>query len=121
MNESHARTEFVRIAKSIYDRGLTHGRSGNISVRVDDGWLLTPTGSNMGSLDPEDLTKLGFDGNPVSGKPSIKEASLHQAIYQERPDCGAVVHLHSPYAVALSLIDNLDPANLGCYHQNHDT
>ncbi len=112
MSESQTREDFVRCAKSIYDQGLTHGSTGNLSIRLDDGWLLTPTDSTMGNLDPSDLSKIDWNGKLLSGKPSTKGADLHLAVYQQRTDCGAVVHLHATHSVALSLIEGLDPQNL---------
>lgn len=112
MNEAKAREEIVSHARSIYDRGLTHGSTGNISVRLDDGWLLTPTGSNMGHLDPADISKLDERGELTGGKPPTKEVNFHLAVYQQRPNSCAVVHLHSTHSVAVSLLEGLDPEDL---------
>lgn len=112
MNENQLRSELVAQAKAIYDRGLTHGGTGNISVKIDDGWLFTPTGSCMGRLDPDTISKLDSGGNHVAGHKPTKEVPLHMAMYGERPDCGAVVHLHSTNSVAVSVLQGLDPDNL---------
>ncbi len=112
MTETKLRERIVTLAKSIYDRGLTFGSSGNISVRVEDGWLMTPTGSSMGELDPARLSKLGPDGNHLSGDKPTKETFLHAAMYEQRQDCEAVVHLHSTHSVAVSCLDGIDPANV---------
>lgn len=112
MIESKQREEIVLLGKSMYDRGLTHGGTGNISVRLEDGWLLTPTGSSLGRLDPARLTKLDWEGRHVSGDKPSKELMLHLAMYQERPDSGAVVHLHSTHSVAVSVLEGLDPDDL---------
>ncbi len=112
MNEQALRDEICLLGRSIFDRGLTHGSTGNISVRVDDGWLLTPTGSNLGRLDPARLAKLDWDGRHLSGDAPSKEAFLHLAMYRERPANGAVVHLHSTHSVAVSVLDDVDPANV---------
>jgi len=112
MNESKQREEIVLLGKSMYDRGLTHGGTGNISVRLEDGWLLTPTGSSLGRLDPARLTKLDWEGRHVSGDKPSKELMLHLAMYQERPDSGAVVHLHSTHSLAVSVLEGLDPDDL---------
>lgn len=112
MNENKQREEIVLLGKSMYDRGLTHGGTGNISVRLDDGWLLTPTGSSLGRLDPGRLTKLDWQGRHISGDKPSKELMLHLAMYQERPTSGAVVHLHSTHSVAVSVLDGLDPEDL---------
>ncbi len=109
MMETDVRDEIVRLAKSLHDRGLTFGSSGNISTRADGGWLMTPTNASLGSLDPARLSRLDDDGALLSGDPPTKEAFLHLAMYRERSDARAVVHLHSTHAVAVSCLDGLDP------------
>jgi ribulose-5-phosphate 4-epimerase/fuculose-1-phosphate aldolase len=111
-NESLLREQICATAKSMFDRGLTHGSTGNISVKLDDGWLLTPTGSSLGTLDPARLSKLDWAGRLISGDAPSKENFLHLAMYQERPANGAVVHLHATHSVAVSLLDQLDPADV---------
>ena len=114
--ESHLREEIVRTAKSIFDRGLTHGSTGNISAKLEDGWLLTPTGSSLGTLDPARLSKLDWNGNLISGDKPSKENFLHLAMYEERAkanaNIGAVVHLHSTHSVAVSVLQDIDPADV---------
>jgi 3-dehydro-4-phosphotetronate decarboxylase len=110
--ETALRDDIVMLGRSLYDRGLTPGSSGNISARLDDGWLMTPTNACLGRLDPTRLSKLDSTGFPVSGDPPTKESFLHAAMYEERPGAGAVVHLHSTHAVALSCLANLDPADV---------
>lgn len=112
MSETGTRDDIARLAKSIYERGLTFGSSGNISVRLDDGWLMTPTGSSMGEIDPARISKLDRDGNHVSGDKPTKETFLHLAMYQERASAGAVVHLHSTHSVAVSCLADVDPRNV---------
>tara|TARA_B100001094_G_C18013961_1_gene711561 strand:+ start:44 stop:676 length:633 start_codon:yes stop_codon:yes gene_type:complete len=112
MSETQARDEIARLAKSMFDRGLTFGSSGNISQRIDDGWLMTPTGSTMGNLDPAQISKLDNDGNHLSGKKPTKENFLHMAMYSERPGTGAVVHLHSTHSVAVSCLADVDKENV---------
>jgi ribulose-5-phosphate 4-epimerase/fuculose-1-phosphate aldolase len=112
MSETRIRDEIARLAKSMFDRGLTFGSSGNISVRIDDGWLMTPTGSSMGNIDPARISKLDDSGNLVSGDKPTKENFLHIAMYEERPGTGAVVHLHSTHSVAVSCLADIDPANV---------
>ena len=112
MNESPLREQICAIAKSIFDRGLTHGSTGNISARCDDGWLLTPTGSSLGSLDPGRLSKLDRSGRLVSGDAPTKESFLHLAMYEERERSRAVVHLHATHSVAVSVLEEVDPANV---------
>lgn len=96
---------------SLFNRGLTHGSTGNISVALPDGgWLMTPTGSSLGTLDPARLSHLDRDGQLVGGDKPTKEAFLHTTMYRERPKAGAVVHLHSTHSVAVSCLDGIDPA-----------
>jgi ribulose-5-phosphate 4-epimerase/fuculose-1-phosphate aldolase len=112
MSETTERDLICRLAKSLFERGLTIGSSGNISVRLDDGWLMTPTGSSMGNLDPNEISKLDLDGNLISGKSPTKESFLHIAMYDERPNSGAVVHLHSTHSVAVSCLADIDKKNV---------
>lgn len=109
MTESKQREQIVELGRSLYDRGLTPGSSGNFSVRVDDGFLVTPTNSCLGRLDPARITKLDLDGRVVSGDKPSKEAFLHLSMYAQRATAGAVVHLHSTHSVAVSVLDGLDP------------
>ncbi len=109
--EARLREDICLLAKSMFDRGLTGGSSGNISARLDDGRLLvTPTGSCFGRLDPARLSVLE-DGRHVSGDAPTKEVPLHAAFYETRPT-GAVVHLHSCHSVALSILPDTDPDNM---------
>jgi len=111
-SEAKIREELCLLGESIYQRGLTHGSTGNLSARVDDGWLLTPSGSNLGRLDPARLTKLDWNGQQLSGDAPSKEAFLHLAMYQERDRNAAVVHLHSVHSVAVSVLAEVDPADV---------
>ena len=110
--ESSWREALCRTAQSLYDRGLTHGSTGNLSIRLDDGWLMSPTGASLGELDPARLSRLDGEGRHVSGDKPTKESFLHLAMYQQRPGSGAVVHLHSTHSVAVSVLAELDPADL---------
>jgi ribulose-5-phosphate 4-epimerase/fuculose-1-phosphate aldolase len=110
-NENKLREEIVEFGRSIFERGLTAGSSGNISVRVDDGWLLTPTNVCLGRLDPARVAKLDWDGRHISGDAPSKEASLHRSMYEERSGAGAIVHLHSTHSAAVSCMGGLDHAN----------
>lgn len=112
MSETGLREEIARIARSMFERGLTHGSTGNISARVDDGWLITPTGSSFGSLDPARISKLDWNGALVSGDPPSKENFLHLGMYRQREKVGAVVHLHSTYSVAVSVLEDVDPEDV---------
>ena len=108
-DENRVRDEICHIARSIFERGLTAGSSGNISVRLEDGWLFTPTNASLGRLDPARLSKLDTAGRHVSGDAPSKESFLHRAMYEERPQAGAIVHLHSTHSAAVSCMDGLDP------------
>lgn len=110
--ESSWREALCRTAQSLYDRGLTHGSTGNLSIRLDDGWLMSPTGASLGELDPARLSRLDGEGRHFSGDKPTKESFLHLAMYQQRPGSGAVVHLHSTHSVAVSVLAELDPADL---------
>ena len=112
MNEIKTRDLIVQMAKSLFDRGLTFGSSGNISVRIEDGWLMTPTGCSMGNIEPEKISKLDVNGNLISGDPPTKESFLHLAMYEKRPQDSAVVHLHSTHSVAVSCLDGINPKNV---------
>lgn len=108
MTETKLREAICRTAKSMFDRGLTHGSTGNISARLDGGWLMTPTGSSFGDLDPACLSRLDRDGRHVGGDAPTKEAFLHLAMYRQRPGDGAVVHLHSTHSVAVSVLADVE-------------
>jgi 3-dehydro-4-phosphotetronate decarboxylase len=101
--------EIVAHGRSLFERGLSPGTSGNISARVEGGFLMTPTNSSLGTLDAARLSQLDADGAHVGGDPPTKEAWLHLAVYAERPGAQAIVHLHSTYAVAASCLDGVDP------------
>ena len=110
MAETAIREAVCKFARSLFERGLTPGSSGNISVRLDDGgWLVTPTNASLGFLDPGKLSRLDADGKLVSGDAPTKEVPLHTALYQTRGAARAVVHLHSTHSVALSMLPELDP------------
>ena len=112
MSEAKLRDDICAIGASIFARGLTAGSSGNISVRTGEGWLMTPTGSSLGRLDPARLSKLGPDGRLGSGDPPTKEGFLHRVMYAERPKTGAVVHLHSTHSVAVSCLAEINPEDV---------
>lgn len=104
MTEAAIREELALLAKSLFDRGYSVGTAGNISVRLPDGYLMTPTNSCLGRLDPARISKLAPDWSYVSGDKPSKEVFLHRAVLTARPDAGAVVHLHSTYATAISCL-----------------
>jgi ribulose-5-phosphate 4-epimerase/fuculose-1-phosphate aldolase len=109
MIESKAREFIAEIGRSMFERRLTFGSSGNISMKIADGWLMTPTGSSLGRLDPARLSKLDEQGRLVDGDDPTKESFLHLAMYRERAQAGAVVHLHSTHSVAVSCLDGINP------------
>jgi len=111
-SDATLREDICRVGRSIFDRGLTHGSTGNVSARLEDGWLLTPTGGSLGRLDPATLSRLDWNGTLLSGDPPSKESFLHLAMYQEWPQTGAVVHLHSTHSVAVSVLDDIDPGDV---------
>lgn len=112
MSDSKLREDICFWAQSLFDRGLTGGASGNISVRTGDGGLLvTPTGISMGRLDPARLSRFDTDGRHISGDAPTKEMPLHSAFYETRRSAGAVVHLHSTHSVALSILPETDAEN----------
>jgi ribulose-5-phosphate 4-epimerase/fuculose-1-phosphate aldolase len=110
-DENRLREQIVDFGRSIFERGLTAGSSGNISVRLDDGWLLTPTNACLGRLDPAAIAKLDWTGQHLSGEPPSKESPLHRAMYEERAGSGAIVHLHATHAAAVSCMHGLDPCD----------
>lgn len=112
MEEARLRAEMVRLAASLFQRGYSVGSSGNISAKLADGLLITPTNSCLGFLDAARISKLDPAGRHVSGDKPSKEVFLHQAFYETRPQAGAVVHLHSTYATALSCLADSDPADM---------
>ena len=110
MSDAKIREAICRFGRSLFERGLTPGSSGNISVKLDDGsWLVTPTNASLGFLDPARLSHLGADGRLLSGDAPTKEVPLHGALYETRIAARAVVHLHSTHSVALSMLPEIDP------------
>jgi len=106
------REQMCLLAKSMFDRGLTGGSTGNISARTPDGGLLvSPTGTSFGRLDPARLSHFDASGRLIDGDAPTKEMPLHAAFYDTRSTAGAVVHLHSCHAVALSMMPEVDPDN----------
>ena len=112
MMERDLRERMVEHGRSLFERQLTFGSSGNLSVRLPDGMLITPTNSCLGRLDPDRISKVQWDGRLISGDQPSKEASLHLSFYQSRPNDQAVVHLHSTYSVAVSCLADVDPADV---------
>jgi 3-dehydro-4-phosphotetronate decarboxylase len=108
--EGRLREQICLVGASLFNRGLTHGSTGNISVRLPGGgWLMTPTGSSLGTLNPARLSMLAPNGGLISGDKPTKEAFLHTTMYERRADAGAVVHLHSTHSVAVSCLEGINP------------
>lgn len=121
VREDEERAQIVRYGALLYERRLAHGSAGNLSVRLNDGSILvTPTNSSLGHLTPEKISKVSPEGALLSGDPPSKEAFFHLAVYDERPQAGAIVHLHSTHAVAVSCLCHEDTSNvlppLTAYH-----
>lgn len=111
--ETRTRDLIASVGSSLFERRLSFGSTGNISVRLTDGRIvLTPTNVSLGSLDPGDLSLLSSDGDYISGGKPTKEAFLHRCMYCQRQDDYAVVHLHSTYAVAVSVLADVDPEDV---------
>ena len=110
--ETRLRDQICLLAKSMFDRGLTGGSTGNISARTEDGGLLvSPTGSSFGRLDPDRLSRFDAAGRFIGGDTPTKEMPLHTAFYDTRSTAGAVVHLHACHSVALSMMPDADEDN----------
>lgn len=110
MIETKLREDICRFGRSLFERGLTPGSSGNISVRLDDGgWLVTPTNASLGFLDPARISRLDACHRLIAGDAPTKEIPLHRALYDTRGSARAVVHLHSTHSVAVSMLPEIDP------------
>ena len=113
MSETKIREDICRFGRSLFERGLTPGSSGNISVRLaDGGFLVTPTNASLGFLDPARLTRLDAQNKLVSGDAPTKEIPLHSALYETRGAARAIVHLHSTHSVAVSMLPEVDPKSV---------
>ena len=112
MKNQELREKIAAYARSLFDRGYTVGGSGNISVRLQESVLLTPTNSSFGWLKPDKISEIDFKGNHLHGDKPSKEAFLHLSIYKAREKDNAIVHLHSTYAVALSCLKDVDPLDM---------
>ena len=113
MSETKLREQICAFSRSLFERGLTAGSSGNISLRLPDGgWLMTPTNASLGFLDPARLSRLDAQGKLLSGDAPSKEIPLHRALYETRSKAGAIVHLHSVHSVAVSMLPEIDAADV---------
>ena len=109
-DQTRAREEICSVGASLFQRGLTFGSTGNISVRLDDGgWLMTPTNASLGALDPATLSHFNDQGRQIGGDAPTKESFLHFSMYGQRADARAVVHLHSTHSVAVSILSDVNP------------
>jgi 3-dehydro-4-phosphotetronate decarboxylase len=117
MNESQAREEICRVGRSLFDRGYVHATAGNMSVRLDDSFLITPTDACLGFLDPAKLAKVNASGEQISGDRASKTLALHRSIYSASIEAGqatrCVIHTHSSHLVTLSLYDAHQPGLSG--------
>lgn len=109
MTERELREQMAQLCASMFNRGFSVGTAGNVSAKLPDGFLMTPTNSTLGSIEPDRISKIDQDGNHVAGDRPTKEVFLHQAFYETRPQAGAVVHLHSTWATALSCLEDTNP------------
>ena len=111
MTEGETRELLVELAASLYARGFSVGSAGNISVRLDDGYLITPTNSSLGRLNAARLSRLDSEFRHIGGDKPSKEVFMHRAFYAVRPDAGAVVHLHSTMATAVACLPDVNEKN----------
>jgi 3-dehydro-4-phosphotetronate decarboxylase len=112
MTENEAREALAMFGRSLYERGYAHGSSGNLSVRLPDGLLVTPTNSCLGRLHPEKISRVSLSGKHLSGDAPSKESFLHLAMYEERPSAQAIVHLHCTHCVAVSCLQHADASDV---------
>lgn len=112
MNEDQLRIEICRIGRSLFERGYVHSTAGNISIRLSDGFLMTPTDACLGFLDPAELARVSLDGVQISGARASKALLLHRAIYEADPAAACVLHTHSTHLVALTLAGVWSPGDI---------
>jgi 3-dehydro-4-phosphotetronate decarboxylase len=103
MDEAFLREEICRVGRSLFERGYVHASAGNVSVRLADGYLITPTDACLGFLDPAALARVDADGTQTGGEPASKTLALHRRIYGADPAAMCVIHTHSTHLVALTL------------------
>jgi 3-dehydro-4-phosphotetronate decarboxylase len=112
MSDTGLRDQIAEYGVFLTSQGLAHGSTGNISVRLEDGWLITPTNSRLGRLDPARTARLDRDGRLLAGDPPSKEAFLHRSVYEMRAGARAIVQLHSTHSVAVSCLAGIDAADV---------
>jgi ribulose-5-phosphate 4-epimerase/fuculose-1-phosphate aldolase len=103
LTETQLRDDICRVGRSLFERGYLHATAGNISVRLDDGYLITPTDACLGTLDPARLARLDAQGVQTAGDRASKTLTLHRRIYEAAPQARCVIHTHSTHLVALTL------------------
>ena len=106
--DGSVRRRLVAAARRLAALGLNRGKSGNVSARVKDGFVITPSGKNYEALAARDLVMV--KGEPRGGQKPSSEWRLHRDIYARRPEAGAIVHTHSPYATTLACLRRPIPA-----------
>ena len=111
MSENKQRELLAELAASLFQRGFSVGSAGNISAKLEDGYLMTPTNSCLGRLDPARISKLDTEFNHIGGDKPSKEVFMHRAFYRARPEAGGVVHLHSTMATAVSCLPDANQDN----------
>jgi ribulose-5-phosphate 4-epimerase/fuculose-1-phosphate aldolase len=112
MTESQLRNEICRVGRSLFERGYVHATAGNISVRLADGYLITPTDACLGFLEPESLAKVDTNGMQTGGERASKTLTLHRKIYDADEAAMCVIHTHSTHLVALTLAGVWRPADI---------
>lgn len=108
--EAHLRAEVIKTARSLTDLGLNKGTAGNVSVRCDDGFLVTPSGMPAAALAPQDIVWIGFDGRVEGSRAPSSEWRFHHDLLVSRPDLGAVIHTHAPFCTTLAVMGRGIPA-----------
>ncbi|GAB3125810.1 class II aldolase/adducin family protein [Novispirillum itersonii] len=109
-NEAHLRAEVIKTARSLTDLGLNKGTAGNVSVRCDDGFLVTPSGMPAAALAPQDIVWIGFDGRVEGTRAPSSEWRFHHDLLIGRDDLGAVIHTHAPFCTTLAVMGRGIPA-----------
>lgn len=103
VTEDQLRDEICRVGRSLFERGYVHATAGNISARLDDGYLITPTDACLGTLAPQRLARIDAEGRQTGGDRASKTLALHRRIYDSAPSARCVIHTHSTHLVALTL------------------
>ena len=110
MSEADLRREIIATALRMNALGINRGRSGNVSARIEGGFLVTPTGIAYDSTQPDDVVAMTLDGESRGSRLPSSEWRFHRDIYAARPEVGAIVHAHSPFATTLACLGRGIPA-----------